>query len=811
MFANYDDVRDQLLDAGLRLDGELEVDTPQPVRTFENGGDRERRGWYWLSSRQINGQLFIIGACGIYRGADAGKIALKLRLDGKAVSLTSEEREAIRAQQRRQEAKRKAMRKAKGERAALKAQRLIRLYQPEGASDYLERKGVGAHGLRFAPSGNGTIAVPMRDTAGTIHGVQIIRGKDRPAGKREKEYWPAGVAVAGHFHLIGPIPGRVILVAEGYATAATLLEATGLPVAVAFDANNLLPVAKELARAYKAAHLLICADDDYLQRCRACQAKTPVAAAACRHCGAEHGASNPGVSAAERAAFAVGGAFVAPVFAGERSIERKGPTDFNDLAAAEGLPEVRSQVEAVLRAKGWIGEETRAAGASNEGAGGREALPSMIQIEEALERYALVYGAKDTVFDTAECCLVPKSCMLDMLPEHGWRDFRARKRVVRLGEVGFDPAGTDPNITCNLWGGWPTESAEGECSSLLWLLEFLCSNEPNGREIYNWVLRWLAYPLQHPGAKMRTALVFHGPQGSGKNLFFESIMAMYGDYGRIIDQSAIEDKFNDWASRKLFLIADEVVARAELFHTKNKLKGLITGEWIRINPKNVAAHDERNHVNIVFLSNETQPLVLERDDRRYTVIWTPDKRPDKEYALVREEIDAGGIAALHHYLLNLELGEFNEHTKPPPTHAKMALIEVGMGSVERFLADWASGDVFVNAREEPLPFVPCGSADLYQAYLRWARINGVSKPREQNQFMATVCRRPGWSKGHKDRYETLNTTRTIRQRMVIPSEQALTEQAAAGRPDFRRPAEKTLTQWLTECFFEFRAVLDTGP
>ena len=92
---------------------------------------------------------------------------------------------------------------------------------------------------------------------------------------------------------------------------------------------------------------------------------------------------------------------------------------------------------------------------------------------------------------------------------------------------------------------------------------------------------------------MRTALIFHGPQGTGKNLFFEAIMAIYGEYGRIVGQAEIEDKFNDWASRKLFLIADEVVARQELYHVKNKLKSFVTGEWIRINPKNVAAHDER--------------------------------------------------------------------------------------------------------------------------------------------------------------------------------------------------------------------------
>lgn len=132
----------------------------------------------------------------------------------------------------------------------------------------------------------------------------------------------------------------------------------------------------------------------------------------------------------------------------------------------------------------------------------------------------------------------------------------------------------------------------------------MCAADAKAEELYQWVLRWLAYPIQHPGAKMKTAIVMHGPQGTGKNMFFEAVMQIYGRYGWVIDQSAIEDKFNDWASRKLFLIADEVVARSEMFHIKNKLKSFVTGEQIRINPKNMAAYWEANHVNLVFLSNE---------------------------------------------------------------------------------------------------------------------------------------------------------------------------------------------------------------
>jgi putative DNA primase/helicase len=403
--------------------------------------------------------------------------------------------------------------------------------------------------------------------------------------------------------------------------------------------------------------------------------------------------------------------------------------------------------------------------------------------------------------------LVPKTDVLDIIPDHGWREWKLRedRQVVRLSEVGFDPACTDQAIRCNLWGGWPTEPKAGKCDRLLELLQYLCSGEQNAGDLYTWVLRWLAYPMQHPGAKMRTALIFHGPQGTGKNLFFESIMAIYGEYGRIVGQAEIEDKFNDWASRKLFLIADEVVARQELYHVKNKLKSFVTGEWIRINPKNVAAHDERNHCNVVYLSNEIQPLPLEQDDRRHFVIWTPAKLSGDFYQDIRDEINAGGIPALHQHLIDLDLGDFDEHTKPPETQAKRDLMDVGAGNVQRFIRAWLNGDT-------AHPVCPCGSADLYNAYIHWCRADGVRNPREANQFIGEIAKLAGWSKGHKDRYDSLHYVgKPIRQRFVLPSEEVLTQSARAGHADYRKPAEQTQTQWLTDCFFAFAETTKAHP
>ena len=438
-------------------------------------------------------------------------------------------------------------------------------------------------------------------------------------------------------------------------------------------------------------------------------------------------------------------------------------------------------------------------------------MDRQISTDDAMARYALIYAGKGTLFDHLEHCLVPKSDVLDICPDHAWRDIKrlGGLQLVRQEEIGFDPAGTDPAITCNLWGGWPTSPKPGTCEALLSLLEHLCSHENNARDVFAWVLKWLAYPIQNPGAKMRTALVMHGGQGVGKNLFFEAVMSIYGTYGRIIDQASLEDKFNDWAGRKLFLIADEVVSRAELFHVKNKLKQFITGEWIRINPKNVMAHDERNHVNVVFLSNDKQPLVLEKDDRRYTVIWTPEKLGRAQYEAVRDEIRAGGIAALHQYLLDLELGDFDQYAEAPMTQAKRDLIALGLESTERFLEDWAAGDIPGRTEEheaQAMPYCPCGSADLYATYKRWCALEGVTRPREQAAFLGHIAKLQGWTKNHKDIYTTLHHTgATKRQRMVVPGPAALGEALKRpGSTDYRKPEGQTQAQWLTDCFFAFR-------
>lgn len=723
---NYDDVLGQLQAAGMQV---ADLDVGRMRRVKVEGCTQ--KGWYSLHELRLDdGRTSLIGAYGWWKGSEKFQYNVELRVDNEKRKLDADQMAAVKA--RMAEARKEAERRRAGEakRAAEEATRAWGKYSTAGDCDYLADKGIQAHGVKFthppqdAKHGQ-SLVIPMKDAGGLVHGLQLIYPKGHPKRAktgRNKDFWPAGLAKAGHFHTIGSISDLVLL-AEGYATAATLFEATGIPAVVAFDAGNLQPVAVSLLKRWPRLRILVCADDDFQTE------------------------GNPGIAKASAAALAVGGAWIAPAFSVERAAKL---TDFNDLAMLEGGGVVTQQITQRLAELGW--DRATAAPHSRTGGEGKAAerdLEAIDSVDALQGRFALVYEMADTVFDAQEHKLVPLSSMRNActsrMLHRQWMESR-EKQIVRVREVGFDPAGNDPQIKCNLWGGWPTKPQAGACERLLELGEFLCSRETGiAASLWHWVRCWLAYPIQHPGAKMGTALAVHGPQGSGKNLFFESIMGIYGEYGRIIDQNAVEDKFNDWASRKLFLIADEIVSRMELYHTKNKIKSLITGEWIRINPKNVGAYDERNHVNCVFQSNEDQMLALERDDRRFTVIRTPEKLGADFYGEVAAEIRAGGIAALHDYLLNYPLGDFEPHTKPPMTQAKADLIDMGKDSTERFFDEWLG-------KHLPLPVVICKSEDFYDAYRWWCQRQGIGKPAQANTLIARCANRSGAMKARKNIY-----------------------------------------------------------
>ena len=762
--SNYDDVFNQLTAFGLDI---TSLDYSGKMKRCKMvNGDRESRGWYILYEvpKTDGSGSFITGSFGVWQGAVNN--AQKVSLD-KGVTLSPEQIEAIKARAAADKKRQEAEQRFKNEKAAKRAAADWKKLLLEGQCDYLTRKQVGANGGRFSPSGN--FAIPVLDEKGSIHGLQIIYGAAGKAKKgRDKEFYPQGVAKKGHFYQIGT-PSWIVFIAEGFATAASIHEATGLPVVVAFDAGNLQSVAQAIAKKYPKAKIVIACDDDY---------RTD---------------GNPGVMMGKLAALAVGGTVVIPKFNDERPTDKKGPTDFNDLAVLEGPRVVEAQIADHLTAMGLQSQAAQPRARPTEGGGDLQRL-AIADTEEMFDRFALIYAANSVCFDHHHRLLVKLSDVRDACADKNFvREWQAdikRRQMVLMDQVGFDPTESNSQIICNLWGGWPTTPKAGVCQELLDLLWYLCSREPNCGEIYNWILKWLAYPIQNPGAKMQTALVLHGPQGTGKNLFFDAIQTIYGEYGLTVDQAALEDNHNDWAGKKLFLIADEVVAQQEMHHIKNRLKNFVTCRTIRINPKHVTAHTESNHVNVVFLSNEAKPIVLERDDRRYCVVYAPKKMEAKYYASIAAEIEAGGIAALHDFLLQVDLTDFNTNSKPPMTLAKQDLIALSLEGWERFAVLWSGGDLnHIGILDEP-----CDVDTLYQAYRSWSEQDGQRYTPPKNIFSGNLCKLDGFMKRERQHVHIGFAKRQVT--MLYPP----------GKTE--PPTGKTLGAWNSECIARLKDAIE---
>ncbi len=186
--------------------------------------------------------------------------------------------------------------------------------QPCGAK-VIEAEKVRTIATNLSPELTGLLLVIPVRADGVLTSLQFITadGIKRPL---------TGGKMAGGYHAIGTMKDAAALcICEGFATGATIHEATGYPVAVAFSAGNLLAVSQAMSAKFPDLPLIVCADDDHLT------------------------GGNPGLTKATEAARAVGGVVAIPDFGADRP---NGATDMNDMAALYGLEAVARAITGAL-------------------------------------------------------------------------------------------------------------------------------------------------------------------------------------------------------------------------------------------------------------------------------------------------------------------------------------------------------------------------------------------------------------------------------------------------------------------------------
>jgi phage/plasmid primase-like uncharacterized protein len=186
---------------------------------------------------------------------------------------------------------------------------------------YLERKQVKAYGIKYSKDleGNHVLVIPVKNIQGEIQAVQHIKanGDKKIHGLKR-----------GNFHLVGQIKNDSnIFICEGYATGASVYEATNSPIVIAFDCGNLDPVLALIRNTYPQHQVTIAADDDRETK--------------------DHTGNfiNPGKVKAEEAAKKYKCNVITPKFPeGFKLANGKCPSDFNDLQIISGIDELKKQI-----------------------------------------------------------------------------------------------------------------------------------------------------------------------------------------------------------------------------------------------------------------------------------------------------------------------------------------------------------------------------------------------------------------------------------------------------------------------------------
>lgn len=230
----------------------------------------------------------------------------------KGYILTDEQKATLKAEAFEHQQTRQRELEAKQKNTALRLkEKLSMMAEIVEPTPYMQAKGIEVHSGVYTDEERKLTCIPATDCEGTLWTVQYIAedGTKRFAKDSRKE---------GCFHVLGGLEKLagtpVIIIAEGYATAATIKEACELPAVVsAFDSGNLKAVAKALHEKYPHTPVILAADDD-------------------KHLELSKGI-NPGKEKAGEAADAVNGFIVLPTFASnEQSSNPKKFSDFNDLA-----------------------------------------------------------------------------------------------------------------------------------------------------------------------------------------------------------------------------------------------------------------------------------------------------------------------------------------------------------------------------------------------------------------------------------------------------------------------------------------------
>ncbi len=216
----------------------------------------------------------------------------------------------------------------------------------------------------------------------------------------------------------------------------------------------------------------------------------------------------------------------------------------------------------------------------------------------------------------------------------------------------------------NLWRGFAVEPMDGDPSLFLrYISEVLCCGDA---DLARWVLHYLADAVQRPTEPSPpTAIAIRGPQGQGKSFLFKFLKAIFENAAReVAEAERLLTRFNRSLAGCTIIGAEEAIFSGDP-RLAQALKTFISSDLWTYEEKHKAVVQMKNVHRLIATTNSEHAVLIEDDDRRWTIIevqkrWDTQTDEGKREASAYWEpfyefLRGDGPAIVLGYLLKLEV------------------------------------------------------------------------------------------------------------------------------------------------------------
>jgi hypothetical protein len=293
-----------------------------------------------------------------------------------------------------------------------------------------------------------------------------------------------------------------------------------------------------------------------------------------------------------------------------------------------------------------------------------------------------------------------------------------------------------------LWKGFQVEVAPGGSANRFF--DHIRNLIPE-RDECEWFITWLAHLFQQPGKKTGICPVLIGGQGAGKGFLLEQMIGklLGAHFFHTNDpKNDLFERFSEGRNCKLLVNIDDFNV-GDIKMNNDPFKSLITGERINYEAKGKPKVSNFNCTNFVITTNNTVPVKIETDDRRYALLGCSTKligkfdyfdklsaywnRPENWYAV-------------YEALMDFDITHYDLKRDRP---MNKLYDDVKMMSAEKellFLAAVVQGTKLMFS-----------SAEFYEAYRSWILSGGFDyKPKNHVAFGMYMSKVDGIEKIHSN-------------------------------------------------------------